>query len=71
MWGLIVWRPVFTDYLHANVLAHASASSDFAAIMNAAIQAGIRFRGVYLGGAYTDLGTYADILELECRFPKF
>ena len=65
MWGLIVWRPVFTEYLHA------SGSSDFASIMNAAIQAGIRFRGVYLGGAYTDLGTYADILELECRFPKF
>ena len=62
-WGCLVWRPEFTDYLHA---ALNSGQSDFACIMNSAIRDGLRARGIkLLDGEYTDLGTYDDIMELD------
>lgn len=66
MWGCIVWRPLFTEYLHDCIAENKTA--DFARIMNAAIQSGLRFGGIRLDGTYTDLGTYEEIAELERRF---
>lgn len=64
MWGCMVWRPRFTEFLHESMRDRGM--TDFAAIMNAAIRAGLRFRGVHVvGGAYTDLGTYEGIREVD------
>jgi glucose-1-phosphate thymidylyltransferase len=63
-WGFIVWRPVFTRHLH-NCILHKKVS-DFARVMNLAIQQGMCFRGVPIqDGSYKDMGTYDEILELE------
>lgn len=66
MWGCMVWRPRFTEFLHERVGAGVS---DFALIMNSAIQQGMRFRGLRpADGAYRDLGTYDEIMEMDHRF---
>lgn len=66
MWGCIIWRPRFTEYLHESVCRHNI--SDFAKIMNNAIVDGLRFRGARIGDTYIDLGTYEEIKELDLRF---
>lgn len=66
MWGCIVWRVGFTEHLHDWIAENKTA--DFAQIMNAALQSGMRFGGICLDGTYTDLGTYEEIAELERRF---
>jgi glucose-1-phosphate thymidylyltransferase len=67
MWGCIIWRPRFTEYLHTCVSQQGV--SDFAFIMNAAIREGMRFRGVkMIEGVYIDLGTYDEIIELDRKF---
>jgi glucose-1-phosphate thymidylyltransferase len=67
MWGCIIWRPPFTEYLHQCVAE--KGLSDFAKIMNDGIAAGLRFRGVrVLNGTYIDLGTYEEIMELDDRY---
>jgi glucose-1-phosphate thymidylyltransferase len=67
MWGCMIWRAKFTEYLHDAV--HRQQISDFAHIMNNAIRNGLRFRGAYMaGGTYIDLGTYEEIMEFDQRF---
>jgi len=67
MWGCIIWRPKFTEYLHECV--QVKKISDFALIMNSAIQEGFRFKGVHIAdGIYIDLGTYDEIMEMDRRF---
>jgi glucose-1-phosphate thymidylyltransferase len=67
MWGCIIWRPRFTEYLHECVAE--KGISDFARIMNDAITAGMRVRGVrVVNGTYIDLGTYEEIMELDDRY---
>jgi glucose-1-phosphate thymidylyltransferase len=67
MWGSIIWRSKFTEYLHHSVFVQNI--SDFALIMNNAINDGFRFRGVHINdGIYIDLGTYEEIMELDRRF---
>jgi glucose-1-phosphate thymidylyltransferase len=67
MWGAITWRQRFTEYLHDCVSRQNM--TDFALIMNNAISAGLRFRGVHIReGIYIDLGTYDEIMELDHRF---
>lgn len=67
MWGCIIWRPKFTEFLHECVAQENI--SDFALIMNTAIQKGFRFRSVHIAnGVYIDLGTYEEIMELDRRF---
>jgi glucose-1-phosphate thymidylyltransferase len=67
MWGCIIWRPHFTEYLHDCV--HNAGITDFAEIMNKSISAGMHYRGVYItDGVYIDLGTYEEIMELDRRF---
>lgn len=65
-WGNIIWRPVFTEFLHDCVTRQGL--SDFAEILNQAIANGMRVRGVHMAGAsFLDLGTYDEILELDHR----
>lgn len=67
MWGCIIWRPRFTEYLHKCVSE--DGISDFAKIMNDAIAESMRFRGVHMvDGNYIDLGTYEEIEELDRRY---
>ena len=67
MWGSIIWRPSFTEYLHTCV--RQKGLSDFAQIMNEAIADGLILRGVSINnGVYIDLGTYEEILELDRRY---
>lgn len=63
MWGCILWRPQFTEYLHAAV---GKGIADFAEIMNGAIASGMQFRSLHMVcGTYLDLGTYDEIMELD------
>jgi glucose-1-phosphate thymidylyltransferase len=67
MWGCIVWRPRFTEYLHECV--YEQGISDFAKIMNDAIANGMKFKGVrMLDGTYIDLGTYEEITDLDRKY---
>ncbi len=67
MWGCIIWRSKFNEYLHDCV--QNAGISDFARIMNNAIKDGFRFRGVQItDGVYIDLGTYEEIMELDHRY---
>jgi hypothetical protein len=64
MWGCIVWRPAFTEYLHECVAG--GGMRDFALILNTAIETGFRVRGFRIpGGVYRDLGTYDEIREYD------
>lgn len=66
MWGCIIWRPRFTELLHQCVQ---DGISDFAAILNKGIDAGLKVRGVKVAdGTYLDLGTYDEIAEMDRRF---
>lgn len=67
MWGCIIWRPRFTDFLHQCV--HQDHIADFALIMNRAIAAGMVFYGAHMaGGSYSDLGTYEEVSAIDHRF---
>ena len=67
MWGCIIWRPRFTEFLHDCV--RQQNISDFARIMNSALAGGMSFRGVHMAdGSYIDLGTYEEIVEMDHRF---
>jgi glucose-1-phosphate thymidylyltransferase len=67
MWGCIIWRPSFTEYLHDCVCNQGI--SDFAQIMNNAILSGLLVRGLQIvDGIYIDLGTYEEIMELDIRY---
>ena len=69
MWGCIIWRSQFTDYLHECVSQRGI--TDFAEVLNGAIAAGIQMRGVsMMGGTYTDMGTYDEILELDTKLRR-
>lgn len=64
-WGCIVWRQRFAESLNECI---SKGITDFAQVMNHAIQEGLMVRGVYLeGGTFADFGTYAGIAELERR----
>lgn len=66
MWGCILWRPAFTEFLHEAVVS--KKQTDFAQIMNDAIRSGLHFRGVKIeNGNYIDLGTYEEIMEMDKR----
>ncbi|MFT3893210.1 MAG: sugar phosphate nucleotidyltransferase [Anaerolineales bacterium] len=67
MWGCIVWRPKFTEYMHKCVFEEGI--SDFAKIMNDAIAMGMKFKGVHMdNGTYIDLGTYDEIAEMDKKY---
>lgn len=64
MWGFIIWRSNFTEYLHQRVR---EGESDFGVILNDAIaRRGMKFRGHRVAeGKYLDLGTFEDIGKLK------
>ena len=67
MWGCIIWRPKFTEYLHKRVFE--DGISDFAKILNDAMTNGMKFSGVHMAdGTYIDLGTYEEIADLDRKF---
>ena len=67
MWGCIIWRPRFTEFLHDCV--NQQDISDFALIINMAIDVGFIVRGVsFQNGQFIDLGTYDEIMEMDLRF---
>jgi glucose-1-phosphate thymidylyltransferase len=67
MWGCIIWRPGFTEYLHKCVFEEGV--SDFAKILNDAIAQGMKLRGVHMkDGTYIDLGTYEEIADLDKKY---
>jgi glucose-1-phosphate thymidylyltransferase len=67
MWGCIIWRPEFTEYLHDCV--YENGISDFAKIMNSAITNGMKVRGIHMkDGTYIDLGTYEEIADLDKQY---
>jgi glucose-1-phosphate thymidylyltransferase len=67
MWGCIIWRPTFTEHLHQHLKQ--GEITDFALIMNKAIEIGMQARAVcFDDGKYLDLGTYDEIQELEKHF---
>lgn len=64
MWGSIIWRPRFTEHLHACVRGRGI--SDFARVLNDAIAAGMRVTSHSVSdGSYADLGTYEEIRDLD------
>lgn len=64
MWGCIIWRPSFTEHLHRAV--REQGVSDFARVLNDAIDAGMSVRAFPVpDGTYADLGTYEEIRELD------
>jgi hypothetical protein len=64
MWGCIIWRSRFTDFLHRSV--QEDGMTDFAKILNNGIAAGFPMRGILIeDGNYSDLGTYDEIMELD------
>lgn len=66
MWGAIIWQQVFTEYLHDCV---DQGQGDFAEILNGAIATGMVVHAVHnLDGSYDDLGTFAEISELDRHF---
>ena len=66
MWGCMIWRPKFSEFLHKSVR---NGIGDFAKIMNNAIADGMRFKGVNVpNGTYIDLGTYEEIIEMDHHF---
>ena len=65
MWGCMIWRPRFTEYLHECIC---QGISDLTQIINSAIADGLHFRGLEIvGGTYIDLGTYDEIMEMNHR----
>lgn len=64
MWGAIIWRPVFTEYLHRCIKEENI--FDFAQVMNSAIkEEKLRFRGFCVDKSdFVDLGTYEEISEI-------
>jgi glucose-1-phosphate thymidylyltransferase len=62
-WGCMAWRPLFSSHLHKSVRA---GQGDFAAILNDAIEQGMRVRGVvFEQGRFADMGTLDEVLETE------
>jgi glucose-1-phosphate thymidylyltransferase len=59
MWGIAAWSAAFGDFLHRTM---AEAPTDFASVMNAAIEAGLDARAHPVEeGRYLDLGTPGDV----------
>jgi len=62
MWGCIIWRPVFTEYLFSKV--RKENIGDFADLLNQAISDGIKINSVkFTDGKFIDFGTYEQIIQ--------
>lgn len=62
MWGCIIWKPVFSEYLYSKV--RKQKISDFAKIMNMAIEDGLNINAVkFEKGKFLDFGTFEQIKQ--------
>ena len=67
MWGVIIWKPKFTEFLKKSV--EIKGISDFAEILNNAIKAKLRCKGIiFENGTYTDLGTFNELMKLYKKY---
>ncbi|MCK4667135.1 NTP transferase domain-containing protein [Candidatus Dependentiae bacterium] len=67
MWGVIIWRPKFTEFLKESV--EIKGQSDFADILNNAIKAKLNCKGIiFENGTYTDLGTFDELMKLYKKY---
>jgi len=63
MWGSIIWRPSFNEFLHEAVTNQGI--YDYGTIFNAALKSGLKFGGAkFEQGAYLDIGTFDDVAML-------
>jgi len=64
MWGCIIWRPTFTEFLHHEIVVNNQ--KDFAMVLNNAISNGLKIRSIKFNqGSFEDLGTYEQIVERD------
>jgi len=64
MWGTMIWRSNFTEFLYKMVIDNIS--GDFAEIINQSIQDGFKVQAVkFPSGKFVDFGTYEQIQELS------
>jgi len=62
MWGILVWSPTFTEYIHTSVQ---QGIVEYDIILNNALQLGMPMCAkIVQDGQYADLGTQADILRV-------
>jgi glucose-1-phosphate thymidylyltransferase len=68
-WGVAVWAPSFTEFMHEFLLSHRHMAAESAEIfvgdiVQAAIDKGLRVRGVQVSEQpYRDIGTRNDLRE--------
>ena len=66
MWGVIVWQPVFTEFLNDQVN---QGQMDFAQILNSGLASGMNFKGVkFKRSKYLDLGTFEELKKLYEKY---
>lgn len=62
-WAFIIWSPVFTEFLHESI--NERPDSDFASVLNKAVDS-FNLTGFQVPqGKYLDLGTYDDIMAFN------
>jgi glucose-1-phosphate thymidylyltransferase len=67
MWGCIIWKPVFTEYLFSKV--RKEGISDFAKILNMAIHDRMIIKAVKFDqGKFIDFGTFEQIKQFDEEF---
>jgi glucose-1-phosphate thymidylyltransferase len=75
-WLIAVWSPVFTRFLHDAVqnAPQAEGELQIGAVVQAAVEAGLRVEGVEIpGGSYRDVGTPAELaaaIREHARLPS-
>ncbi|GIV64252.1 MAG: hypothetical protein KatS3mg083_639 [Candidatus Dojkabacteria bacterium] len=66
MWGYIIWKPDFTNFIHDQVK---HSISEFSIIINNAISQGIKFNSIVVkDGKYYDFGTVEDLIKIKKQF---
>jgi glucose-1-phosphate thymidylyltransferase len=64
MWGTIIWKPSFNEFMHHCITQQQI--YDYGTMMNEALKAGLKFGGVkFEDGEYIDLGTMDDVSQLK------
>ena len=73
-WGIAVWTPVFTNFLHEHLATRKTSAStqpelSVGDVVQAAIHKGLRVEGVHVSDEpYLDIGTSKDLAKAITRF---
>jgi glucose-1-phosphate thymidylyltransferase len=79
MWGIAVWKPAFTEFLHMHILA-LKARDDLSLlpelpignVIQAAIEQGLHVEAEpFADGSYLDIGTPNDLVRAVQQFSRF